>query len=93
VVFNESFASLTPDKPDYVILWHEALSGRLSGDVASAYIIKCLVTCGSDRVVFWADNCSAQNKNWTLFTAIACCVNAEWGPSEVCIKFLERGHT
>lgn len=92
VVFNETFASLTSDKPDYVILWHEAISGRLSCDVASAYV-KCLVTCGSAKVVFWADNCSAQNKNWTLFTALTCCVNAEWGPHEVCIKFLERGHT
>jgi len=73
-------------------LWHEAVSGRLSGDVASAYV-KCLVNCGSNKVVFWADNCSAQNKNWTLFTALTCCVNAEWGPSEICIKFLERGHT
>jgi hypothetical protein len=91
-VFNETFASLTPNKPDYVILWHEAISGRLSGDVASAYV-KCLETCTSDKVVFWADNCSAQNKNWTLFNALACCVNAEWGPAEVCIKFLERGHT
>jgi len=92
VVFNETFASLTSDKPDYVILWHEAVSGRLSGDVASAYV-KCLVNCGSNKVVFWADNCSAQNKNWTLFTALTCCVNAEWGPSEICIKFLERRHT
>jgi len=57
------------------------------------HYVKCLVNCGSDRIVFWADNCSAQNKNWTLFTALTCCINAEWRPGEICIKFLERGHT
>jgi len=36
VIFNETFASLTLDKPDYVILWHESVSSRLSRDVASA---------------------------------------------------------
>ena len=32
MVFNETFASLTPNKPDYVILWHKDVSGWLSGE-------------------------------------------------------------
>ena len=39
------------------------------------------------------DNCAAQNKNWTFFTALSWSVNQEWGPEKVTLKFLERGHT
>lgn len=92
IVFNETFASVGGTKPDYVILWHEEVAGRLASDVANSYI-KCIVLCASDDVTFWCDNCSGQNKNWTLFTALITVVNSDWGPSCVRIKYLERGHT
>jgi len=92
VVFNETFASITPDKRDYVILWHEGIAGRLAANVASSFI-KCIILDSSPRITFWADNCSGQNKNWTLYTALVQCVNAEWGPDEVVIKYLQKGHT
>ena len=92
VVFNETFASISNDKPDYVILWHEGIAGRLAGNVASSFI-KCIILDATSRILFWADNCSAQNKNWTLYTALVQCVNAAWGPDEVVIKYLQRGHT
>ena len=38
VTFNETFASKTPGKPDYCILWHEAIAGRKAPDVASAFL-------------------------------------------------------
>ena len=92
VVFNETFACLSKGGKNLVVLWHEALSGRCASDVASAYI-KAIEISNSEKVLFWADNCCSQNKNWCLFTALCTCVNAEWGPSEVKIKYLERGHT
>ena len=91
VVFNETFASLDGGK-DIVVLWHEAIAGRLAQNVASAYI-KCINTCGKDYIIFWADNCTAQNKNWTLFTAMTWCVNQVWGPKSIIIRYLEKGHT
>jgi len=43
---------------------------------------------------FWLITyCVAQNRNWTLYTALVTSVNAEWGPDEVSIKYLEKGHT
>ena len=90
-VFNETFASLKEDV-DYVVLWHEEVRGRLAADVASAFI-KCINLACTDTVIFWVDNCSGQNKNWTLFTSIAWCTNQEWGPQKVTVKYLERGHT
>jgi hypothetical protein len=93
VVFNETFACLNEGQDDLVILWHEAISGRNAADVASAYV-KCLEFCSSgENVVFWCDNCCGQNKNWTLFCTLLLCVNSEWGPNEVTIKYLEKGHT
>ena len=47
----------------------------------------------SPNILFWADNCAGQNKNWTLFTAMVQTVTADWGPDVVTIKYLEKGHT
>ena len=91
VVFNETFASLKGDV-DYVLLWHEGTTGRRATDVASSYI-KCINLCGKSHVTIWGDNCSAQNKNWWLFSALCWCVNQPWGPQSMTIKYLERGHT
>ena len=91
VTFNETFASLN-NTTDYVVLWHEGIAGRCASDVASAYM-KCINLCEKDNVVFWADNCTGQNKNWVLFTALCWCVNQNWGPKTITLKFLERGHT
>ena len=91
VVFNETFASVKQDG-DYVLLWHEAISGRLGVDVASTYI-RCINLCEVEKVIFWADNCVGQNKNWILFIALCWCVNQVWGPQVVTMKYFERGHT
>ena len=73
VIFNETFASVKKDV-DYVILWRDTISGRLGVDVASAYI-KCVNICETDNVMFWADKCTEQNKNWTLYIVLFWCVN------------------
>jgi len=45
------------------------------------------------KFVFWADNCTAQNKNWTLYSALVTAVNQIDGPNEIIIKYLTKGHT
>ena len=92
VCFNETFAGSKSVKAEYAVLWHEGISGRKASDVASSYV-KFLTTSEEDKPILWADNCSGQNKNWTLYTALVQVVNAEWGPSEITIKYLEAGHT
>ena len=66
VTFNETFASKTPGKPDYCILWHQAITGCKAPDVASAFL-QLIRQCNEDHIWLWADNCSGQNKNWYLF--------------------------
>ena len=91
VTFNETFASLSPSQPDYTVLWHEAVSGRSAPDVASAYIKVVQLT--NSNHIYWCDNCSGQNKNWSLYTVFAQCVNQPWGPDLLRLKYLEKGHT
>jgi len=45
------------------------------------------------KFVFWADNCTAQNKNWTLYSALVIAVNQINGPNVIIIKYLTKGHT
>ena len=77
---------------DYLALWHGGIAGRSAKNVTSTYV-KCIVLDASPNILFWADNCAEQNKNWTLFTAMVQTVNADWGPDVVTIKYLEKGHT
>ena len=46
------------------------------------------------KFLVWVDNCSAQSKNWTLYTALCYVVNS---PSFKCetttLKYFEAGHT
>lgn len=91
-VFNETFASMS-SKQDLCVMWHEALSGRDASDVASAYYEAMNKVTDATKFVFWADNCCAQNKNWTLFSAFITIVNSLHGPDEICMKYFEPGHT
>lgn len=93
MVFNETFASLKEDD-NICVVWHEALRGRSAVDVTSAYynIIKNSDSQITD-FIFWADNCSAQNKNWTLYSSFVTFVNTEWGPNQITIKYFEPGHS
>lgn len=94
VVFHETFANLKQGGENMCVIWHEAIMGRNSPDVTSAYynMIKRLQDT-TQHVIFWADNCTSQNKNWILFTACITFVNEEWGPETITFKYFEPGHS
>ena len=56
VIFNETFASLNPNQPDFAVLRHEAISGRNAEDVASSYL-KIIERCD-----FLINKFSVQNE-------------------------------
>ena len=92
VVFNETFASKTEGVPDYLISWHEAITGRMANGVTPSYI-RLLRECRNNKeVLIWADHCAGQNMNWIIFTAMVQCVNT-CGPDSVSLKYQEKGHT
>ena len=102
VAYHETFAPLGDQhrkkhaKQVTSILWHKGISGRSAADVTSAFIksISMLAEDAKD-IVIWCDNCSAQNKNWTLFTSITRYINSNAGvlPKTVTFKYLKTGHT
>lgn len=93
VVFHQTFANMQKNGENKSILWHEGITGRNSSDVVSAYY-ECLLRLQNKtkHVIFWAENCTAQNKNWTLITSCIIFVNQDWGPQTITFKYFEPGH-
>ncbi|KAF5281753.1 hypothetical protein FQR65_LT14548 [Abscondita terminalis] len=87
VVIHETFANLQAGHENKCVLWHEAIRGRNGPDVVSAFynVLKRLNN-HTKHVIFWADNCTAQNKNWTLYTSCVIFVNELWGPDTITFK-------
>lgn len=99
VTFNETFARLGSDPAPVAIIWHEAIAGRKDENVSSSWV-KALQYLAKERIgarkdiILWADNCSAQNKCWTLYTCLCWLVNSsEIGVDTITVKYLEPGHT
>ena len=89
VLFNETFASLDGND-DLLILWHEGVAGRSAQVVATIYL-KCMEVTSDKKYLFWADNCSGQNKNWFLFTLFTKVVNSDdWYLDVIRMKYLNR---
>ena len=95
VTFNETFAPLgeaTKENPNITVLWHEATSGRNAADLASAFWNFFESVDCNEPLILWLDNCSAQNKNWTLFSMLVRAAEHFKFPS-ITLKFFEPGHT
>lgn len=99
VAFHLTFASMADKKSRHVkknisVLWHEGVAGRKAEEIASAYCRALVEERDSEKVLYWTDNCSAQNKNWCLFTMFVTMVNTNMiTASEITIKYFETGHT
>lgn len=93
VVMNETFAAIHNGN-NICVLWHEAINGRCASEIASTYF-NIIKNSGSEvnKFTFWADNCSAQNKNWILFSSFVLITNEDWGPETITIKYFEPGHS
>ena len=48
---------------------------------------------GKKKIKLWVDNCSAQNKNWMLFTFLCRIVNDLKYDCDEIISYFEPGHT
>ena len=70
-------------------------NGRNDEELASV-MVRILKLCnrGLPHMVIWADNCTAQNKNWTMYSSLAAFVGEETVPTlqTATIKYFEAGH-
>ena len=96
IVFNETFASVggaSVDIPNIPVVWHEGISGRSACNVFSAFWT-FLERTRLEKVTFWMDNCSSQNKNWTVFSNFVVAVNNNELPvNNIVCKYFIPGHT
>ena len=98
IAFHETFAAVgkvKTNKPSNIsVVWHEGLAGRSAVEIASCFYT--LVECERDVTHFhlWADNCTAQNKNWCLYSCLVQLVNSPFHQvQEIILNYLETGHT
>ena len=97
LAFHETFAPIGKYKaviPTISCIWHEGISGRKAEDIASTFIRALHEDRDYQQIVYFADNCSAQNKNWYLFYELVNLINSDRISAQtITIKFLEAGHT
>lgn len=92
IAFNESIVPIGKKQkknPTAVVL-HEVLSGRSKEDIISAFYAFLLDNRDAEHIVLWLDNCSAQNKNWSLFSFCVYIVNTEEVASLLFLSTLNR---
>lgn len=97
VSYNESFLPVGKkqkhSKP-FAAVWHEALFGRSKDELISTFYQFFLAKRDVKRIILWLDNCTAQNKNWYLFSFMLYIVNSdEIVCDEIIVRFFEPGHT
>lgn len=93
IIFHETFAGLGK-QPNFSVVWHEEIAGRCASEVANSYWAFLLKNRDATKITMWLDNCSGQNKNWTLFSMLVRAVNGpELAAKEVTLRYLEVGHT
>ena len=99
MVINQSFAPINKKEVNknkaLGVLWHEEICGRKDEDVTSAFLkaIQFAEFRDFDHYIIWLDNCSGQNKNWTLYTTLTYFVNTTAGPKSNILKYFTVGHT
>ena len=99
-IFNETFAEVgvktkkIKHHGDICVVWHEAIQGRNDEDVCSAFHHFLKQQRGAEEITLWLDNCSYQNKNWTLITMIYHLIQSDTiCAQKITLKYFEPGHT
>lgn len=97
IAFHETFApinSYLKVSPNLCVVWHEGLAGRRCEEITSVYM-KCIERDRDfEHIIYFMDNCAAQNKNWSLITAAVRIVNSgRLNAQTITFKYLEAGHT
>lgn len=76
------------------LVWHEGLAGRKCEEISSMYVKALIVDRDYKEIIYFMDNCSSQNKNWSIITAMTKLINSELiAADKVTFKYLEAGHT
>ena len=76
--FHETFAPIGKYKQTSKtnsIVWHEGVAGQLGEEISSTFLQALEQYRDFMHIVYFMDNCTAQNKNWTLFVVFLLITN------------------
>lgn len=94
VLFNETFGAMAKKYEHFCILWHEAIAGRRAEDIASSFLKFLECNRDAEHIILWLDNCSGQNKNNILISAILSYINSSLCTTKtITLKYLISGYT
>ena len=63
-------------------------------EIASSFHAAITKERSTSSFIYWVDNCTAQNKNWILFSCLIILVNSlKTNVHDVTIKYFEPRHT
>lgn len=96
IAFNLTFAPVqkSTNVNSTCVLWHEAWAGRDANNIVDAFATLLEKQRDLHHLVIWCDNCTSQNKNWILYTALVTLVNSQFSSIQtINLKYLTKGHT
>ena len=100
IAFHETFAPVgkratkTNKRNTISVLWHEGIAGRKQEEITSTFAKALEKDRDSEHIIYWLDNCAAQNKNWCLLSTLVNLVNSDKITcDDITLKYFERGHT
>lgn len=97
VCYNQTFAPLgkidISSKP-LAVIWHDGIAGRKQEDIMSAFYQFLIKNRDVSNINIWLDNCTAQNKNWLLYSMFVHLINSEViSTKTLTLYYFEPGHT
>ena len=96
--YNETFSPIGKGKgKSYAMLCQQKIAGRNDEDIVSTFhkFLYSPVNRDKNHTILWMDNCSAQNKNWMMFSVLVALVNG-WSESaldSITLTFIEAGYS
>lgn len=97
VAYNHTFAPLgkiTSESKPLTVLWHDAEAGRKQEDIMTGFYYFLLRNRDIPNIHIWLDNCTAQNKNWLLYSLLVHMVNgSDISAEQIILHYFEPGHT
>ncbi len=96
VIMNETFSEIRKSGKTLCIIAHEGEVDRKAFNIVTFYthFFLSIMCHNKNEITIYADNCSAQNKNWLLFSNLIFIVNDINIPANnIIFNYLETGHT
>ena len=94
--YHETFAPVGKNnkKPIFSAIWNDSITGRRREDIIAAFRSFFIENKNYKCIKIWLDNCSAQNKNWSLYSFLVQIINSqEIDTKDIILAYFEPGHT